>query len=96
MKPSLALELHRGAIRAAVARSRAANPRVFGSVLHGDDREGGDIDILVDAASGATLFELGGLRMDLQEILGVQVDLVTEGELPKRIRAKVLAEAAPI
>jgi uncharacterized protein len=96
MKPSLALEKHREAVRAAVARNRAANPRVFGSVLRGEDREGGDIDILVDAAPGATLFDLGGLQMDLQEILGVRVDLVTEAELPKRIRAKVLAEAAPI
>ena len=96
MKPSLALERHREAIRAAVARSRAANPRVFGSVLRGEDREGGDIDILVDAEPGATLFDLGGLQTDLQEILGVRVDLVTEGELPRRIRAKVLAEATPI
>ena len=96
MKPSLALERHREAIRAAVARNRAANPRVFGSVLRGEDREGGDIDTLVDAAPGATLFDLGGLQMDLQEILGVRVDLMTEGKLPRRIRPKVLAEGAPI
>ena len=96
LKPSVAQEKHRGAIRAAVARCRAANPRVFGSVLHGEDRQGGDIDILVDAEPGATLFDLGGLQMDLQEILGARVDLATEGESSKRFRAKILAEAAPI
>jgi uncharacterized protein len=79
-----------------VSRSRAANPRVFGSVLRGEDHEGSDIDILVDALPGATLFDLGGLQMDLQDILGVRVDLATPAELSKRIRAKILAEAAPI
>ncbi len=96
MKPSVALEQNRAAVRAAVSRRRASNPRVFGSVLHGEDRDESDIDILVDALPRATLFDLGGLQMDLQDILGVRVDLVTPAELPRRIRAKVVAEAAPI
>ena len=96
MRPSAALELHREAVRAAVHRYRTANPRVFGSVLHREDHEGSDIDILVDALPGATLFDLGGLQMDLQGILGVRVDLLTPQELPKRIRAQVISEAEPI
>ena len=96
MKPSLALEGKREAVRAVVSRYPAANPRVFGSVLHGDDREDSDIDILVDALPGATLFDLGDLQMALQGILGVRVDLLIPGELPKQFRDKVLAEAAPI
>jgi len=96
MKPSLALEGKREAVRAVVSRYPAANPRVFGSVLHGDDREDSDIDILVDALPGATLFDLGDLQMALQELLGVRVDLLIPGELPKQFRDKVLAEAAPI
>lgn len=96
MKPSLALDKHREAVRAAVARSRAANPRVFGSVLHGDDREGSDIDILVDALPGATLFDLGGLQVELEKILGVRVDLLTPGSIHRRIRDRILAEAKPI
>ncbi|MDJ0450525.1 nucleotidyltransferase family protein [Methylocystis sp. JR02] len=96
MRPSAALELHREAVRAAVTRYRTANPRVFGSVLYGEDHEGSDIDILVDALPGATLFDLGGLQMDLQGILGVRVDLLTPQELPKRIRAQVISEAEPI
>lgn len=96
MKPSAALDMNRDAIRAAVSRYRAANPRVFGSVLHGEDREGSDIDILVDALPGATLLDLGGLQMALESLLGVKVDLLTPAELPLRIRARVLSEAAPI
>jgi predicted nucleotidyltransferase len=96
VKPSAALAINREAVRAAVSRRKAANPRVFGSVLRGEDKEGSDIDILEDALPGATLLDLGGLMMDLQDILGVRVDLMTPQELPKRIRAKVIAEAAPI
>ncbi|MBI1866855.1 MAG: nucleotidyltransferase family protein [Methylocystis sp.] len=96
MKPSLALDANREAVRAAVGRRRAANPRVFGSVLHGEDEEGSDIDILVDALPGATLFDLGGLQMDLERILGVRVDLLTPEDIHRRIRAKIVAEAVPI
>ena len=96
MKPSIALDRYREEIRAAVGRRRAANPRVFGSVLHGDDQEDSDIDILVDALPGATLLDLGGLQMDLEELLGVKVDLLTPPELPRQFRERVLAEAAAV
>jgi uncharacterized protein len=96
VRPSLALEEKREAVRAAVRRSRAENPRVFGSVLHGEDKEGSDIDILVDARPGATLFDLGGLQVELEEILGVRVDLVTPGEISRYFRTQVLSEAKPI
>lgn len=56
MKPSTALSLHRDAVREVVTRFRSANPRVFGSALFGADEEGSDLDILVDALPGATLF----------------------------------------
>ncbi len=49
MKPSIALDLHRAAIRAAVLRRRAVNPRVFGSALRGEDREHSDLHLLADA-----------------------------------------------
>lgn len=96
MKPSEALEKHRDAIRAVVARYRVANPRVFGSALHGDDREDSDLDILVDALPGATLFDLGGLQSDLEDLLGIKVDVRLAGELSRFFREEVLAEAAPI
>lgn len=79
-----------------VAARKALNPRVFGSVARGEDNEDSDIDILVDALPDATLLDLGGLQYDLQEMLGVRVDLSTPAELHRRIRDRVLAEARPI
>jgi uncharacterized protein len=96
MRPSLALDMKRSAVREAVKRFRTANLRVFGSVLHGTDRDGSDIDFLVDALPGATLLDLGDLEEELKSLLGVQVDLLTPGDLPPKFRAQVLAEAQPI
>jgi uncharacterized protein len=96
MKPSEILALHRNAAREAVARYRAANLRVFGSALRGADGEGSDLDLLVDPLPGATLFDLGGLQVELEELLGVRVDLLTPGDLPEKFRGKVLAEAKAV
>lgn len=96
LKPSAALEPERSAVREAASRFRAANPRVFGSVLHGTDHDGSDLDLLVDALPGATLFDLGGLQVELEEMLGVSVGLLTPADLPPRFRDQVLAEAAPV
>jgi predicted nucleotidyltransferase len=83
-------------VREAVGRFRAANPRVFGSVLHGTDHDGSDIDLLVDALPGATLFDLGGLQIELESLLGLHVDLLTPSDLPSKFRAEVLAQARPV
>jgi len=96
MKPSAALELKRIAVREAASRFRTANPRVFGSVLHGTDADGSDLDLLVDALPGTTLFDLGGLQVELEDLLGVIVDLRTPADLPPRFREQVLAEAQPV
>ncbi len=96
MRPSVALDMKRIAVREAVGRFRTVNPRVFGSVLHGTDRDGSDIDLLVDALPGATLFDLGGLQDELESLLGIHVDLLTPTDLPPKFRAKVLAEAQPV
>lgn len=96
MRPSIVLDLKRSAVREAASRFRTANPRIFGSVLHGTDQDGSDLDLLVDALPGATLFDLGGLQVELESLLGVRVDLLTPADLPPKVRAKVLAEARPI
>ncbi|WP_296559989.1 nucleotidyltransferase family protein [Pigmentiphaga sp.] len=96
MRPSEILAIKRNAVRDAAARFKTANPRIFGSVLHGTDQDGSDLDILVDALPGATLFDLGGLQDELETLLGVHVDLLTPGDLPMKFRAKVLAEAQPV
>jgi hypothetical protein len=64
--------------------------------LRGEDREGSDLDILVDPLPGTTLLDLGGLQVELEELLGVRVDLLTPGDLRTRYREKVLREAIPI
>ncbi|GAB1425270.1 MAG: nucleotidyltransferase family protein [Thauera sp.] len=96
MRPSVVLNMKRSAVREAVSRFRTANPRVFGSVLHGTDQDHSDIDLLVDALPGATLLDLGDLQYELETLLGVPVDLLTPGDLPPKFRDKVLAEARPV
>ncbi len=96
MRPSTALDPKRSAVREAAARYRVANPRIFGSVLHGTALEGSDLDLLVDALPGATLFDLGGLQDELETLLGIRVDLLTPADLPQKYRARVLAEARPV
>lgn len=96
MKPSLALQENRAAIRMVVERHRACNARVFGSVLHGNDRDDSDLDILVDPTSETTLFDIGAIRHELLQLLGVRVDVLTPRALPESLRARVLAEARPV
>ncbi|KPC50970.1 hypothetical protein ALP66_103087 [Pseudomonas amygdali pv. photiniae] len=96
MRPSLALDLKRSAVRETVSRFRVTNPRIFGSVLRGTDLDGSDLDLLVDALPGATLLDLGDLEDELKSLLGVDVDLLTPGDLPAKFRAKVLIEAQPV
>ncbi|MDR6102984.1 putative nucleotidyltransferase [Agrobacterium larrymoorei] len=97
MRPSEVLEQNREAIREATKRFNAAKPRVFGSVARGEDRADSDLDILIDALPGTTLFDLGGLLEELSEIMkGTNIHLVTAGDLPERIRFQVVDEARPI
>jgi predicted nucleotidyltransferase len=96
MKPSIALATQRAAVREAAGRHRTSNPRIFGSVVRGTDHDGSDLDVLVDAQPGATLFDLSGLQIELEDLLGVPVDVRTPGDLPVIFRAAVLAEAQPV
>ncbi len=96
MRPSVVLDLKRNAVRETVDRFRTANPRVFGSVLHGTDQDGSDLDLLVDALPGATLLDLGDLEEELSTLLGIHVDLKTPADLPLKFRDHVLAEAQSV
>jgi predicted nucleotidyltransferase len=82
-------------LRVASARG-AHNLRVFGSVARGEADERSDVDFLVELESGRTLFDLGGLLMDLRDLLHCDVDVVTEAGLKPRIRERVLREARPL
>ena len=69
---------------------------MYGSVLQGRDTEGSDLDLLVDPLPGTTLFDLGGLQDELEELMGLRVDVRTPKDLPASFRAQVLAEARPV
>jgi len=78
------------------AKHGARNVRIFGSVARGEARPESDVDFLVDMEPGRTLLDMGGLLMDLRELLGLEVDVVTEQGLKPRIRQRVLEEAAQL
>ena len=73
-----------------------AKPKKSESSENRDDREGSDLDLLVDPLPGATLFDLGGLQDELQELLGVSVDVLTLQDLPAKFRDVVAQEARPV
>ncbi|MBA2395982.1 MAG: nucleotidyltransferase family protein [Ktedonobacteraceae bacterium] len=75
------------------ARYGASNVRIFGSVARGHTDAQSDIDFLVDMEGGRSLFDLGGLLVALENLLGCSVDVVTEKGLRDRIRSRVLQEA---
>jgi len=91
-----ALQAKRQIIFEVADRRGARNVRLFGSVVRGETRPDSDVDFLVDMAPGKSLFDLGGLLMDLQQLLQCKVDVVTEKGLRPRIRETVLREARPL
>lgn len=90
------LQNKRDDILRVAAMHGARNVRVFGSVARGEADERSDIDLLVDMEEGRTLFDMGGLLMDLRELLHRDVDIVTEKGLKPRMRERVLREAKPL
>jgi len=95
-QPSKMLQRHRDSIRRITSLHRTTNPRVFGSVLRGTDTPISDLDLLVDPLPGTTLLDLGAIQVELEEVLGVAVDVLTPGDLPEKFRAQVLKEAMPV
>jgi len=96
MRPSEALQIHRDAIREIALRHRVKNMRVFGSVLHGDDTEDSDLDLLVDPTPETTLFDIAKIQVELKELLGVAVEVLTPRALPDKFREHVIQEAQPV
>jgi len=96
MRPSVTLSRHRDAIIAIIRRHRADNPRLFGSTARGQDSEASDLDLLIDPAPGMTLFDLGAIIDELENLLGVAVDVVTPGALPPAIAKSILQDIRPL
>jgi uncharacterized protein len=90
------LRNRRNEILQVATRHGARHVRVFGSVARGDSDDKSDVDFLVEMERGRSLLDLGGLLMDLQNLLGRRVDVVTERGLRERIRSRVLREAVPL
>ena len=88
--------MRRDEIIKVAAQHGARNVRLFGSVVRGEADERSDVDFLVDMESGRSLLDLGGLLMDLKDVLGRDVDVVTEKGLNPRIRDRVLREAVAL
>ena len=96
MRPSLALSTHREAIRAIALRHRVTDVRVFGSVVHGNDTEDSDLDILVEPTKETTMMDIAKIQLELSQLLPVAVDVLTPNGLPATFRGQVVAEALPI
>jgi predicted nucleotidyltransferase len=96
MKPSDALAANRAAIRRIVESHNAGNARVFGSVLRAEDTDLSDLDILIDPTAETTLFDISAIRIELRNLLGVPVDVLTPNGLPDKFRADVIAKACPV
>jgi len=79
-----------------VLDSGMANPRLFGSVLRGDDTDGSDLDILVDPSPETSLLDIAKLQLRIESEVGVKVDLRTPGFLSPAFRQRVLTEALPV
>ena len=96
MRPSEALALHRTQIREIALRHRVSGVRVFGSALHGDDTADSDLDLLVDPTAPTTLMDIGAIRFELKQLLGMNVEVLTPNGLPASFREQVLREAVSV
>lgn len=90
------LHRHRTEVLEVAAKHGATDVRVFGSMARGEANEASDIDLLVRMEPGRSLFDLGALVMDLEDLLGRRVDVVTERGLRPRVRETVLRDAVPV
>jgi uncharacterized protein len=96
MRTDELLKEHRNAIIALAAKHGARQPRVFGSVIRGEAGPESDIDLLVKMEEGRSLLDLSALILDLKELLGVKVDVVSEDGLYWLLRRRILKEARPL
>lgn len=90
------LQRYREDILGLARRHGAKNVRVFGSLARGEGREGSDLDLLVTLAEGRSLLDLVGLKQDVEDLLHLPVDVVTERALSPYLRERVLSEAVPL
>lgn len=90
------IEFHREQLLSLARRRGITSVRVFGSMARDEAREDSDVDLLVTLAPGTSALALGGLLLDAQELLGRQVDVVTETSLHPALRARVVADSVAL
>lgn len=95
MRPSEALALHRSQIREIALKHGVRDVRVFGSTARGEDTEESDLDLLVEPDTTTSLMDIAAIRLELKQLLGLEIDVLTPGALPDRHRARILEEACP-
>ena len=95
MRPSEALTLHREQIREIALRHRVTGVRVFGSALHGDDTVDSDLDLLVEPTAQTTLMDIGAIRFELKQLLGIDVDVLTPHWLACPLSRHLLPRSPP-
>ena len=96
MRPSQTLAAKRDDVLALAAARGVTRLRVFGSVARGQDKDGSDLDLLVDLPAGTSLLSLVGLQFEMEDTLGLKVDLCTERELHPALKQRILQEARPL
>ena len=96
METAELLKQKRDAVIALAAKHGAQNPRIFGSIARGESSPDSDIDLLVKMEEGRSLLDLSALVLDLRDLLGVSVDVVSEDGLYWLLRRRILKEAKPI
>jgi predicted nucleotidyltransferase len=96
MRPSIAIRENAERIRTIVARYPVRNARVFGSAARGDDHDGSDLDLLVDPTDTTTLFDLAGLKLELEGLLGIGVDIATPRALRCGLTGRIADDLRPL
>lgn len=86
----------RGELLEVLRRHGVTNPEIFGSAARGDDREDSDLDLLVDFAPGTDIIDIIGIKRELEDVLGVPVDLVPRSGLKERVRSRAATDLLPL
>ena len=87
---------HRGELREVLRRHGVTNAELFGSAASGDDHEGSDVDMLVDFSPGTDITDIIGIKRELEDVLGVPVDLVPRNGLKERVRSRAAKDLLPL
>ncbi|QFI74819.1 nucleotidyltransferase family protein [Bradyrhizobium betae] len=96
MRPSTSIAEHGDQAREILERAGMRNAKLFGSAARGEDTEDSDLDVLVEAPPGTTLYDMARVEIELEELLGCKVEVLTEGFLSVDVATNVKADLASI